>query len=820
MGKRFLSLFLAVTMILSAVYVSAYAISSQTPVGWEYSLEGNNATITAYNGSDANVTVPASIDSYAVTNIGEYAFKDTPALIVNLQQGITTISENAFSGSSVGELSILYSCTSIADSTFKEGIKVYGIANSAANTYCSANSINFTAVADKYNYETYVGKTIALTVPNDAALESLNNKVSVSGKNIKGISAGSDELKITLSNGIFCKVKVNVKEAPKSISNVPASLKLYINEKYQLKSSFSNGKYDETFSYSTSAASVAAVSAAGLITAKSKGTADITVSSAGLKAVSKISVLKKPTSVSLSKTDLLLGVGESKTLTYKLGANETAKSAVYSSSNTKVATVASNGKITAKAVGTSTITLTLDTGATAKCVLTVGKAPSSIKLNITKITLGVGEKIKLTPSVNSGAVCSTYIWKSITPSVATVDANGNVTAKKAGTVNIAVYPYNYNSKSPVIRAIAVVTVKKAPTSLSYQKSKITLGVGEKYDLNMVFPAGTASYHNVTKMENTSIATVAKNIIVTGKSVGKTQITTKTFNNKVAKCEITVKKAPVAVACKPTSVKLALKQSYQLKPYVNPTSACSTYKYKSSNSKVCSVSSTGKVTAKDYGACNVYIYTYNHNSKNPVFTKVTFRVGYITNRISSFTTNFDPSMTGKAHNLKLACKYINGKTDGYILQPGQVFSYNAAVGPRTTARGFKEGMVISGNGYTPGIGGGICQGATTVFNAVLFANLKVVERHNHNLKSSYVAVGRDATVYWGVQDMKFRNNYNTPIRIKMTYNAGGTINCAIYTLKKVKVPKINLKVSYSGGTYTLRRYAGGKVNYTANSRYAN
>lgn len=820
MGKKVLSLLLAVIMILSAVYVSAYAISSETPAGWEYSLDGDNAIITAYNGSEINLTVPVSIDSHTVTKIGEYAFKDSPVQLVNLQQGITAINENAFSDSNVTKLSIPNSCTSIANSTFKDGIKVYGIANSAANTYCSNNSISFTAIADKYSYETYVGKTISLNVPSDATVESLNNKVSVSGKNVKGTSAGDDKLEIKLSNGIFCTIEVNVKEAPKSISNVPATLKLYINEKYQLKPAFSNGKYDETFSYSSSSSSVATVSTTGLITAKSKGTADITVSSAGLKAVVKLSVLKKPTSVSLSKSDLLLGVGESKTLTYKLGTNETAKSAVYTSSNTNVATVASNGKVTAKAVGASTITLTLDTGAKAKCVLTVGKAPTSIKLNISKITLGVGEKIKLTPTVNSGAVCSTYIWKSASPSIATVDANGNVTAKKAGTVNISVYPYNYNSKSPVIKATATVTVKKAPTSLSYQKSKITLGVGEKYDLNMKFPAGTASYHNVTKMENTSIASVAKNIIVTGKSVGKTQITSKTFNNKVAKCEITVKKAPLAVACKPTTVKLALNQSYKLKPYVNPTSACSTYKYKSSNSKVCAVSAAGKVVAKDYGACNVYIYTYNHTSNKPVFTKVTFRVGYITNRISNFTTNFDPSMTGKAHNLKLACKYINGKTDGYILQPGQVFSYNAAVGARTTARGFKEGMVISGNGYTPGIGGGICQGATTVFNAVLFANLKVVERHNHNLKSSYVAVGRDATVYWGVQDLKFRNNYNTPIRIKMTYNAGGTINCAIYTLKKVKVPKINLKVSYSGGTYTLRRYAGGKVNYTARSRYAN
>ena len=89
-----------------------------------------------------------------------------------------------------------------------------------------------------------------------------------------------------------------------------------------------------------------------------------------------------------------------------------------------------------------------------------------------------------------------------------------------------------------------------------------------------------------------------------------------------------------------------------------------------------------------------------------------------------------------------------------------------------------------------------------------------------MRSSYVPVGRDATVSWGSQDFKFRNNYNTPIRIKMTYNSGGSINCSIYTLKKVNVPKIAINVTKVRGGYKTTRKAGGKANYTTYSYYSN
>ncbi len=820
MGKRVLSLFLAIIMLLSIFSTSVFALTSTKPVGWEYDVSNSKATVTAYTGAAATVTVPETIDSYTVEKIAANAFKDTTIKVLNLPETLTTLSKNALSDSSVQSVYVPISCIVIGAAAIPAGVTVYGIKKSTANTFANSNSLTFVSVSDKAVYNSYVGKTIALSVPNGTTLASKKGLNTVNGKNVKAKATGTDIISVTFSNGIVGNVKVDIKAAPKSISNVPNSLKLYSGEKYQLSPKFSNGTYDEKFRYGTTASAIATVTASGLIQAKKVGKVNIIVASAGLKATCALTVLKKPTSVKLSASDILLGVGESKNLSYKLGFDETAKSVTYFSNNTAVATITSKGKVTGKKVGTTRVKITLDNGLSDSCVVTVGKAPSSIEISRTKFTMGVGERIKLYPTVNSGAVCSTYIWKSVTPSVATVDNNGVVTAKKTGKVLIAVYPYNFASKTPSIKAVATVTVKKAPQKLSYNRSAITLGVGETFDLDIKYPAGTASCYNLTKIGNKKVATYSKALVINAKSVGKTAITTTTFNKKVAKCVITVKKAPIKVACKVKALKLSLKQSYQLRPYVNASSACSHYRYSSGNPKVCTVSSGGKITIKGNGVCNVYIYTYNHTKAHPVFTKVLVRVGGITNKVSTFTTYFDTSMTGKAHNLMLACKYINGKTNGYILQPGEVFSYNAAVGPRTSARGFVEGLVVDGTDYSPAIGGGICQGATTVFNAALLGNFDIVERHNHNLKSSYVPVGRDATVYWGVQDCKIKNNLKTPIRIKMTYSSGGAIACSIFSFKKVKTPNIDLKVSYSGGEYILRRYANGKVNYTAYSKYAN
>lgn len=133
---------------------------------------------------------------------------------------------------------------------------------------------------------------------------------------------------------------------------------------------------------------------------------------------------------------------------------------------------------------------------------------------------------------------------------------------------------------------------------------------------------------------------------------------------------------------------------------------------------------------------------------------------ITDYISSYTTRFRKSQVDRDHNITNAAKRINGT----VLMPGDVFSFNQTVGQRTTATGFKPAPVFVNGGHGVGIGGGICQVSTTLYNATLLGNLKILARQNHSLPVGYIPLGRDATVDWGAIDFKFQNTTSAPIAI--------------------------------------------------------
>ncbi|HET9507011.1 MAG TPA: VanW family protein, partial [Gaiellaceae bacterium] len=137
---------------------------------------------------------------------------------------------------------------------------------------------------------------------------------------------------------------------------------------------------------------------------------------------------------------------------------------------------------------------------------------------------------------------------------------------------------------------------------------------------------------------------------------------------------------------------------------------------------------------------------------------------IRERISTFTTEMGPSSANRIHNVHLMAEYI----DGTLLRPGETFSFNDSVGPRTEARGFREGQMIIGSLLLPSIGGGVCQTATTLFNNAWELGLPIVERYNHSFYISHYPMGRDATVAWGGPDFSFRNDLDTGILITTSY----------------------------------------------------
>lgn len=130
-------------------------------------------------------------------------------------------------------------------------------------------------------------------------------------------------------------------------------------------------------------------------------------------------------------------------------------------------------------------------------------------------------------------------------------------------------------------------------------------------------------------------------------------------------------------------------------------------------------------------------------------------------LAKFTTRYDESIENRANNIHLSSEKISGT----ILMPGETFSYNKIVGERTAKAGYKEASVYMGGKVVNGIGGGICQVSSTLYNAVLLANLEIIERRNHYFITSYVSSSRDATVSYGSIDFKFKNTRNYPIKIE-------------------------------------------------------
>ena len=147
-------------------------------------------------------------------------------------------------------------------------------------------------------------------------------------------------------------------------------------------------------------------------------------------------------------------------------------------------------------------------------------------------------------------------------------------------------------------------------------------------------------------------------------------------------------------------------------------------------------------------------------------------------LSTFSTNYYVANVNRTRNLELSAGKINGK----ILAPGEVFSYNKVVGERTIAAGFKNAAIFENGKVVDGLGGGICQISSTLYNSVLLANLEIVSRTNHGFLTSYLKAGLDATVVYGAIDFQFKNNRNYPIKIVTSVN-GGVARIDIYGVKE-------------------------------------
>ena len=162
-------------------------------------------------------------------------------------------------------------------------------------------------------------------------------------------------------------------------------------------------------------------------------------------------------------------------------------------------------------------------------------------------------------------------------------------------------------------------------------------------------------------------------------------------------------------------------------------------------------------------------------------------------LGTCSTNISGS-ANRVQNISLAAQFFNGS----VLMPGEEFSYNGTVGSRQASRGFLPAPAYVSGQTVQEIGGGVCQGSSTIYLAALRANLEITERYPHGYITRYVPDGMDATVYYGVKDFKFKND--TPFPVKIQGSVSGrtlTVNILGTKADNITVEMTNETVGTTG-----------------------
>ena len=324
------------------------------------------------------------------------------------------------------------------------------------------------------------------------------------------------------------------------------------------------------------------------------------------------------TGVTLDKTSISLLVGDSETLTATVSPKDAAnKKVTWKSSNAAIASVDANGKVTGVKAGEATITVTTeDGGKTATCKVTVSDKEikvTGVKLNKSETSLLVGGNETLTATVlPEDATNQNVTWKSDKPEIATVDANGKVTAVKVGEATITVTTED-GGKTATCK-VTVSETSVAVTGVTLNKATLSLIAGASETLTATVAPADATNKKVTwKSSDAAVATVDAAGKVTAVKAGEATITVTTEDGgKTATCKVTVKAAAVAVTgvtLNKTALTLNIGASETLSATVAPADATNKkVTWKSSDAAVATVDTNGKVTAVKAGEATITVTT--------------------------------------------------------------------------------------------------------------------------------------------------------------------------------------------------------------------
>lgn len=430
---------------------------------------------------------------------------------------------------------------------------------------------------------------------------------------IQGVSAGNAVISAINEDNIvvgYCHVTVRQPVTSIKLSDTDVTVNLQAKSIQLRATVYPEDATNKKVNWTSSNTQIARVSENGLVTLLKPGEVTIIATSEDnpeAMALCNISIEIPVTSVALDETEVTMYVGQTKRLTYTvLPINASTNSVTWTSTNNSVATVDSNGKVTAKKVGSAVIMLkSVDGGYTSYCTVNVKQVAEDVSFRESEIELVTGQTEKLEYTlVPANATDANLVWESSDTKVAVVDDNGKVTAKSPGVAFIIA-----RTEAGGMSYVKV-TVKQPVTGIILNFNEKTIYVNDKFQLKVSVKPSEASDRKVKwESSNTRVATVSEEGEVTGVAVGTAVITCTTENGGFsASCVVSVIDRLADMKLNYSEYRLSINKSVTLSVVVgDKTITNQQFKWVSSNSNVATVNSKGKVTGHKTGTAVITAY---------------------------------------------------------------------------------------------------------------------------------------------------------------------------------------------------------------------
>ncbi len=419
---------------------------------------------------------------------------------------------------------------------------------------------------------------------------------------IKALKAGTATVTVKLYNGVTASCKVTVKAAPKSCTLSAKELVIGAGESYRFTCNVPNNTAARVRTYSVKGNSILSLDGSTVKGLKA-GTTTVTVKLFnGVTDTCKVTVKPAPKSCTLSAKQLTLGVGESFRFSCNIPSGTAARVRNYTVDNPHFLDCDGKGTITGRKPGTTTVRVTLFNGVTDTCKVTVRKAPDTATLSASSLTLGISESYQFSCTIPSGTAARVRAYLSSDYSVVSCSATGKITAKKTGSAVITVKLFNG------VTATCKVTVKNAPSSLSFAGSSLCLVLGDSAQLQPVLPSNTASHHRTYSVSDSSVISCTQSGKITALGQGTAKVTLKLYNGVSASCTVEVTATAPLINVADDLAVLDIGETFRIRPLTESGAEYRSITYVSGDKTVATVDANGVIHAKAPGTTDITLKT--------------------------------------------------------------------------------------------------------------------------------------------------------------------------------------------------------------------